>query len=279
MHTVRNRKGARSGQRVPAKAPVSSAVPPTAGPPAVSPPAAKAASKRAKADFNQPFLLAQAATPAFPPDLILPPHRGAIITTAAWPAGMIAPALPTTPPLRAPFIAPRGPATLPQSQPDRDRPGHDSRRQEPPRKAPHRDLPPRPGTRTARKAERRAMIAAEHARRSAAATPEVAAACAPPAEMPAAQPLLQPSPPGVHWAAADDRSPLPRHRAPVVPRQGLLDAMAASLGDAGRFLARLLPGSRRSRELRERVARTEARLRAMEAQLAALEALRARVQV
>ncbi|PTR09795.1 MULTISPECIES: hypothetical protein [unclassified Novosphingobium] len=279
MHTVRNRKGARSGQRVPAKAPVSSAVPPTAGPPAVSPPAAKAASKRAKADFTRPFLLAQAATPAFPSDLILPPRRGAIITTAAWPAGMIPPALPATPPLRAPFIAPRGPATIPQGQPDRDRPGHDSRRQEPPRKAPHRDLPPRPGTRTARKAQRRAMITAEHARRSAAATPEVAAACAPPAEMPAAQPLLQPSPPGVHWVAPDDRSPLPRHRAPAVPRPGLLDAMAASLGDAGRFLARLLPGSRRSRELRERVARTEARLRAMEAQLAALEALRARVQV
>ena len=231
-----------------------------------------------KADFTRPFLLAQAATPAFPPDLILPPHRGAVITTAAWPAGMIPPALPATPPLRAPLIVPRGPAPMPQGQPDRDRPGHDSRRQEPPRKAPHRDLPPRPGTRTARKAERRALIAAEQARRSAVATPEVAAAPAPLADIPVAEPLPPPSLPGVPWAVPDDRSPLPRHRAPAVPRQGLLDAVAASLGDAGPFLVRLLPGSRRSRELRERVARTEARLRAMEAQLAALEAVRARVK-
>ena len=191
---------------------------------------------------------------------------------------MIPPALPATPPLRAPLIVPRGPAPMPQGQPDRDRPGHDSRRQEPPRKAPHRDLPPRPGTRTARKAERRALIAAEQARRSAVATPEVAAAPAPLADIPVAEPLPPPSLPGVPWAVPDDRSPLPRHRAPAVPRQGLLDAVAASLGDAGRFLVRLLPGSRRSRELRERVARTEARLRAMEAQLAALEAVRARVK-
>ncbi len=284
MHTVRNRKGARPGQPLPAKAPAPSASSPSASPPAakgVSQPGmrTKAGAKGvAKADFTQPFLLAQAATPAFPSDLILPPHRGAVITTAAWPAGMIPPALPATPPLRAPFIAPRGPAPMPQGQPDRDRPGHDSRRQEPPRKAPHRDLPPRPGTRTARKAERRALIAAEQARRSAAATPEVAAAPAPLAAIPVAEPLPPPSPPGVPWAAPDDRSPLPRHRAPAVPRQGLLDAVAASLGDAGRFLVRLLPGSRRSRELRERVARTEARLRAMEAQLAALEAVRARVK-
>jgi hypothetical protein len=61
-------------------------------------------------------------------------------------------------------------------------------------------------------------------------------------------------------------------------RQGLLDVVAATLGDAGRMLARLLPGGKRSRELRERVARAEARLRAMEAQLAALEALRERVK-
>jgi hypothetical protein len=87
-----------------------------------------------------------------------------------------------------------------------------------------------------------------------------------------------PPPPSVKWVAPDDRTPLPRHRAPAVPRQGLLDVVAATLGDAGRMLARLLPGGRRSRELRERMARTEARLRAMEAQLAALEALRERVK-
>jgi hypothetical protein len=77
--------------------------------------------------------------------------------------------------------------------------------------------------------------------------------------------------------APDDRAPLPRNRAPAPVRQGLLVAVAASLGDAGRFLAGLIR-ARAGRDLRERVARTEARLRAMEAQLAALEAVRARVR-
>ncbi|NMN07024.1 MULTISPECIES: hypothetical protein [unclassified Novosphingobium] len=312
MHTVRNRKGARPGNATPAKPPVPStgkpapraAVPEkagghTGGKALVTATVQAHVKPASKGGAKPPFLLGQPAAPAFPADLILPPHRGAIITTAAWPAGMIPAPLPATPPLRAPFIMPRVPATNPQGQPDREAPGRDPRRQDPQRKTPHRDLPPRPGTRTARKAQRRAMIEAELARRAVAAaraaapaaaesapppgrqrtSPAVARqrATAPASGMAAASAPAAP-PPSVQWVGPDDRSPLPRHRAPAMPRQGLLDALAASLGDAGRLLASLLPGRKRSRELRERVARAEARLRAMEAQLAALEALRERVK-
>lgn len=276
MHTVRNRKGARSPMPNPsqpqsgktgtgkATADKAQGKSPTARPPATKP------------QQSAPFLLASAGAPAFPADLILPPHRGAIITTAAWPAGMIPAPLPAVPPFRSPLIAPRVPAGNPQGQPDREAPSRNPNRQAPPRKTPHRDLPPRPGTRTARKAERRARIEAELARRTATA-PTTAGAMAQASVTPEA-PARPATPPSVKWVAPDDRTPLPRHRAPAVPRQGLLDVVAATLGDAGRMLARLLPGGKRNRELRERVARAEARLRVMEAQLAALEALRERVK-
>jgi hypothetical protein len=94
MHTVRNRKGARSPMPNPSQ--------PQFG----KPQSGKTGTGKATADKAQgkspaarppatkpqqpaPFLLASAGAPAFPADLILPPHRGAIITTAAWPAGMI----------------------------------------------------------------------------------------------------------------------------------------------------------------------------------------------
>lgn len=250
-----------------------------------------------------PFLLGTvrsvAPSAAFPADLILPPHRGAIITAAAWPAGLIPAPMPAAPPLRAPLVRPFVPGASPQQQPGQDRPRRDPSREAPAHRAP--DRPPdraserdsnRGLDKTARKAERRALVTAELARRAARvaheaalrqapplAQPPGAAPSAPPAapEPPSAPPALE-EPPTILWVGPDDRSPLPRSRAPALPRQGLLDAVAASLGDAGRFLAAMLPGSRKARELRERVARTEARLRAMEAQLAALEALRERVK-
>jgi hypothetical protein len=262
VHTVRNRKGARPRRPTSAKPPVHPATQEKA-------PAKTAGKSNACQETRPPFLLAQPRTAGFPADLILPPHRGAIITTAAWPAGMIPAPLPAAPPLRAPFVLPRVPAGNPQGQPGREAPGRDSRQQEPPRKTPHRDLPPRPGTRTARKAERRAMAQAEWARRTGIADDAGQGTGQPLAGAPSrADPIMAP----------DDRSPLPRHLAPAVARAGLFDTVAASLGDAGRFLARLLPGARRGSELRERVARAEARLRAMEAQLSALEALRERVK-
>jgi hypothetical protein len=229
-----------------------------------------------------PFLLQRPMPPAFPADLILPPRRGAIITTAAWPAGLIPAPLPLSPP-RLPLVPPAGrPGGLPGER------------------TPHRDAPPQrrkvagPQTaKSARKAARRAAAAAEMARRAGqeqADNPEGVATASRPLEALALESVspepvpLRPTPPDVGAtpaiapaSAPDDRTPLPRGQALAVPQPGLLDAVAASLGDAGRFLARFVPGLRRSRALREQMARTEARLRAMEAQLAALEALRARV--
>jgi len=320
MYTDRNRVGSRPGHPVSTKPHRDRSGPPDRGAPARPGPPPTVASDTSL----PPFLLSRPAPAAFPADLILPPHRGAIITTAAWPVGLIPAPLPAMPPYRAPMVMPRLPATSPQGEPGRDTPG----------RRPSRPVPPRPGTRTARKAERRAAVAAELARREAAAAAmatgigtatadaadeshviECVVAVAPPVtlavapepvasspcprvapepdaeaaarqtERPAERPAeaLAPVVAGeavaqVRWSAPDDRTPLPRHRAPVVARQGWLDVVAASVGDAGRFLARMMPGARRSRELKERVARAEARLRAMEAQLAALEALRERVQ-
>jgi hypothetical protein len=229
-----------------------------------------------------PFLLQRPMPPAFPADLILPPRRGAIITTAAWPAGLIPAPLPLSPP-RLPLAPPAGrPGGLPDERtPQRDAPPQ-RRKAAGPQKA-----------KSARKAARRAAAAAEMARRAKqdkADKPETfATAPMPPEALPREPVLLRPTPPDVcatpaiapasapPVSAPDDRTPLPRGQALAVPQPGLLDAVAASLGDAGRFLARFVPGLRRSRALREQMARTEARLRAMEAQLAALEALRARV--
>ena len=234
-----------------------------------------------------PFLLQRPMPPAFPADLILPPRRGAIITTAAWPAGLIPAPLPLSPP-RLPLVPPAGrPGGLPgERTPQRDAP-------------PQRRKAAGPQTaKSARKAARRAAAAAEMARRAGqeqADKPETVATAPRPSEaLPPEPVLLRLTPPDVCATSAiapasappvsappvsapDDRTPLPRGQALAVPQPGLLDAVAASLGDAGRFLARFVPGLRRSRALREQMARTEARLRAMEAQLAALEALRARV--
>lgn len=304
MYTDRNRVGSRPGHPVSTKPHRDRSGPPDRGAPARQGPPPPAATSET---LLPPFLLSRPAPAAFPADLILPPHRGAIITTAAWPVGLIPAPLPAMPPYRAPMVMPRLPATSPQGEPGRDTPG----------RRPARPMPPRPGTRTARKAERRAAVAAELARREAAAAAMVTStaqaedeipvlACvvaeAPPVTLAVApEPVASPPSPRVapepdaeaaatsaegageavaqvRWSAPDDRTPLPRHRAPVVARQGWLDVVAASVGDAGRFLARMMPGARRSRELKERVAKAEARLRAMEAQLAALEALRERVQ-
>lgn len=240
-HAGGTRKGARrSSSRdqgaVQAKAP---ATPKNrSGPPGVE----MAGSGKAGAGREgQGFLLAAPPVAAFPHDLILPPHRGAIISTAAWPAGLVP--------------APQGAA----------RQGMAARSLQ----APTVSLPPRP--------ERAPNPPPDGARQHVGRGSDAAVPAAP---VRSEERSVVEAPFLVDMAllAPDDRAPLPRNRAPAPVRQGLLVAVAASLGDAGRFLAGLIPGSRRARDLRERVARTEARLRAMEAQLAALEAVRARVR-
>jgi len=72
--------------------------------------------------------------------------------------------------------------------------------------------------------------------------------------------------------------PLPAGRALVARRQGFVDVIAFALRDSGRRLARWSSARRRADDMKEKLVRAEARMRAMEAQLAALQALQDRVR-
>jgi hypothetical protein len=71
---------------------------------------------------------------------------------------------------------------------------------------------------------------------------------------------------------------LPAARALVPRRQGFVDILAFMLRDSGRRLSRWSSAKRRADEMKTKLAKAEARMRAMEAQLAALQALQARVR-
>lgn len=203
MHTARHRKAAshRSNGR---KSGLSSSGPPPLG------------TGRARDTSPPPDLLALDLRPspprAFPADLIVPAHRGAVITAAVWPS----------PPL------------IPLAVAEADR--KVVRRVQVPRAAV--PLPTRP------------------------------------------EPLVEPAPapPPATASTATETSPVPRNRALVARRGGMLDAMGSVLRDSGRWLARLAPGHRRAEETRAKLARAEARLLAMEAQLAALQALQEKLK-
>lgn len=139
-----------------------------------------------------PFML-RAAAPAFPADLIVPPHRGPVITAASWPTPVRKPAAP--PPVIV-LPAPR-------------------------------------------------------------VEPEVDLARAP-------DPLAEPA-------------PIPASRALAVRRQGFIDILAFALRDSGRRLARWSSARRRADDMKDKLAKAEARMRAMEAQLAALRAIQERI--
>lgn len=187
---------------------------------------------------EQPFLLRQTAPPpGFPADLIVPPHRGAVITAAAWPV--------VTPPA--------APAPL--------RPGLS-------RKA-------------AKKAARRAA-ARERAQPPSPpdATPSIVRTepeCTPALALPPEPDLPVPSPTPVE-AEPDHSAPLPTARALVPRRQGFVDVLAFVLRDSGRRLARWSSARRRADDMKDKLAKAEVRMRAMEAQLAALQALQERVR-
>jgi hypothetical protein len=133
-----------------------------------------------------PFLLRPGTSPAFPADLIVPPHRGAVITSMLW---------------EVPIPVAREPLRRPRPAPEP----------------------------------------------------------APPVDPPEAL------------------APLPAARAPALRPQGFVDIIAFVLRDSGRRLARW-SRARHRQEVTDKLARAEARMRAMEAQLAALQALRDRVR-
>ena len=170
--------------------------------------------RRAKPD-DLPHLPGAGPPARFPADLIVPPHRGSVITNAAWPG----PELVLT------------------------------------------------GRKAVRNAERRAAAVA----RVAVAAPTTEDLIILPAVVDVPAPVeILPMP-------APDM-PLPAGRALVARRQGFVDVIAFALRDSGRRLARWSSARRRADDMKEKLVRAEARMRAMEAQLAALQALQDRVR-
>jgi hypothetical protein len=205
-----------------------------------------------------------APAPGFPADLIVPPHRGAVITEAAWPNG--APAAPglgrkaaKKAERRAAAIeraqAARAVAVVPLQSFAADGPAS----AEPPSPEPPSAEPPSPPD----------GPSLPHVR----AEPE----CAPALTLSPEREMQEPR-------TAPDHGPLPREaplpaaRALVPRRQGFVDILAFMLRDSGRRLSRWSSAKRRADDMKAKLAKAEARMRAMEAQLAALQALQARVR-
>ncbi|MEO0031171.1 MAG: hypothetical protein RIS94_929 [Pseudomonadota bacterium] len=200
MHTVRNRRASAPRAKT-----------------ATSTQTKRSRPRKGRAD--PPFLLRPDAPSAFPLDLIVPPHRGPVITAVAWPVGLVPQGAPTLPPRKARSHAARAetPVTVP---------------------------PPRSGR-----------------------TPAPALPLAPPALAPADPP-----------AAPFVEAPIPRARALAVRRQGFVEVLAQALIATGVRLSRWSARQRQAEVERRRLARANARHRALVAQLDALEALRERVQ-
>ncbi|MBB4611878.1 hypothetical protein [Novosphingobium taihuense] len=213
------------------------------------------------------FLLRQPNPPAFPEHLILPVRRGAVIASVPWPE---APAIETP-------SAPKEPRKVAKGK-------SAARKRRPP---------------SARKAPtRRPVTAKKAARKQVPAAPSVAAAIPPAKEAPAAMTTIdlldralaiEPELPPVRphpaspleslsaTASQDvvDVAPLPRSRAPTLPRgSGLLDVIGDWLRSTARALAFWRMFRQRQTTLeRTHLARANAHQRALQSQFEALEAL------
>jgi hypothetical protein len=256
MHTVRNRKGLSSrAQAARERAGRDRAAmrhqpaPPVHDKPMSRPP-----------DEEAMFMLRSGAAtaPRFPADLIVPPHRGAVIAPANWPQ-------PAAPQPSLPLSAVR-----------------------------------RATGKAARKAARRAAAQAAAQAATQAAAPvstiplhQIIAA----SDAGLVEPARAPARPLSSLSALPDHEPIPvpapiapvavspalpnagaPSRALAVRRQGFIDILAFALRDSGRRLARWSSARRRADDIKDKLARAEARMRAMEAQLAALRALQERVR-
>lgn len=252
MHTVRNRVASRPRPpRSSAKGKVPRSNVPTHG-------------RREPA-----FLLRQPNPPAFPEHLILPVRRGAVIASVPWPE---APAPEAAPVPKKPRKVAKGKSAARK------------RRSPSPRKTPAR----KPAA--ARKASR------EEAPATAPAVAAVPSAKEAPArDFPATmttidlldralamQPELPPVVPqpvsATHSSNLADTAPLLRSRAPTQMRgSGLLDVIGDWLRSTARTLAFWRIFKRQTAQERTRLARADARQRALQSQFEALEALQASV--
>lgn len=227
------------------------------------------------------FMLRQAPPPAFPADLIVPPRRGAVIAPAALAEEDAA---------DAPLSAPAAPAPAPCRKPaliNGRKPSKAERRAA-------RQAAARERMEAARRDAAMAAAAAPERHESAEVSepgrvpvlPEapgdadvMAASKAPAPPAVAAEIEDSPAPASAGpFGLADHPAPLPPSRALAVRRQGLVDVIAHALRDSGVRLARWSARRRREQDTRLQLARAQARLRALEAQLEAIEALRERVR-
>jgi len=210
------------------------------------------------------------APPGFPADQIVPAHRGAVITAASWPAtALVVPADHAPPPVRP--ISRKAAKKAARLAAARERAKHHAS----------------PAQHHASRAAEDLLILATPAEPGLAEPisppdstlpivriePECAPALAlPPEPEPHAH---RPSPVEV---APSPEVPLPTARALVPRRQGFVDVLAFMLRDSGRRLSRWSSAKRRADDMKEKLAKAEARMRAMEAQLAALQDLQRRVR-
>ena len=242
------------------------------------------------------FMLRQGAPPpqSFPADLIVPPHRGAVITAASWPAGNV-PAPVTAPASSQPAISRKAAKKAARRAAARERAQLSA----------SQALPASQALSTSQAAEELLIVEAP----APSPVEPLATSLPPPTTSPPDSSILphvrtEPEciaalalPPErdlqVHRSAAvepageepvlvdilpDQAAPLPMARALVPRRQGFIDVLAFVLRDSGRRLARWSSARRRADEVKDKLVKAEARLRAMEAQLAALQALQARVR-
>lgn len=243
MHTVRNRVASKPRQR------------------------GKAAPRPVGRVGKEPaFLLRNGNPPAFPAGLIVPAPRGAIISSMPWPEvaapgaqTRLAPKASTRrkPAKRKTVATRKSPARTPSAPKQTKRPAVRSRKSPSPKPAIELTALALP--------ELTPVMLADDLLGRALALKSEPVAVSPPV------PALPPAPAVLSFEAG--ATPIPRSRAMSVQRGSTLrEVIAHWLGEAGRLLARLRrPG--KSGE-RARVARANARHRALQSQFEALEALR-----
>lgn len=225
MHTVRNRVASRPrppGSRSRAK---------TAKP-----------KSRASRRKEPAFLLRSSNPPAFPAHLILPPPRGAVISTVSWPET----------PVAKRSTAPKKPRKAAKSRKAAAKGGA--------RKTAAKltTKPPRASTPMT--------------------TPDLldrALAIQPAPELPAPEPHFRSAPEPLRTASGAPETPLPRSKAPAIARSGgLIEAIGNWLRQTGNLLARWRARRRHTPAERLQLAQAAARQRALQSQFEALEALK-----
>lgn len=241
MHTVRNRMANRPPARSKGKRP-------NPRPPAVPPP---------------PFLLRASDPPSFPPGLIVPAPRGAIIAALPWPEAVASPALPEPPAPSPPKRA--KPRRKPVAKPGRKR----ARSSSPKRAA----APPRRRARAAKVAAAQPPSVPQPAIDAAttdALLDRALSMKAEPMPQPNSSEPTAPPPAALSSAEVCPDQPLSRSRSLALPPpRSLGEAIGRWLRDAGRWIARLSARRRQSPAERAMLARASARHMAIQSQLAA----------